>query len=69
MSNVLAFLSKHEKTYGSLTPQLNTVIIDVSSVHVLSLRGNPWRLYMTKYHKMGPMVTQDFTVPKLGILT
>ena len=28
-----------------MTPQLDTVIVEVSSVKVLSLRGNPWRPY------------------------
>ena len=49
MSNVLACLSKPERTYWSLTPQLDTVIIEESSVKVLSLRGNPWRLYRAKH--------------------
>ena len=41
MSNVLACLSKPERVYWSLTPQLDTVTIEESSVKVLSLRGNP----------------------------
>ena len=49
MSNVLVCLSKPERTYLSLTPQLDTVIIEESSVKVLSLRGNPWRLYRAKH--------------------
>ena len=49
MSNVLAFLSKPERTYQSLTPQLDTVIIEVFSVKALRLRGNPWRLYRAKH--------------------
>ena len=32
-----------------LTPQLDTVIIEESSVKALSLRGNPWRLYHAKH--------------------
>ena len=42
-----------------LTPQVNTVVIEVSLVKGLSLRGNPMRLYRAKYL---PMVTQDFTL-------
>jgi len=38
-------LSKPERTSWSLTPQLDTVIIQVSSVRELSLRGNPLGLY------------------------
>ena len=49
LSNVLAFLSKPERTYWRLTPHLDTVIIEVSSVKALSLRGNPWRLYKAKH--------------------
>ena len=67
MPNILACYSKPERAYWSLTPQLDTVIIEESSMKVLSLRSNPWRLYRTK-HEMGPMVTQDFTAPKLPIL-
>ena len=48
MPNVLACLSKPERTYWSLKSQLDTVIIEDSSVKVLSLRGNPWRLYRAK---------------------
>ena len=44
MSNVLAVLSKPEKTYLSLTPQLEAVIVEVSTVQALRLRANPWRL-------------------------
>ena len=39
--NVLAFLSKPERTYGSLTPQLEKVIIEVSTVQALRSRANP----------------------------
>jgi len=46
MSNVL---SKSERTSQSLTPQLDTVINEVSSVKGLSLRGNPLRLYRDKH--------------------
>ena len=49
MPNVLACLSKPERTYWSLTPQLGTVIIEESSFKVLSLRCNPWRLYKAKH--------------------
>ena len=35
-----------ERSYYSLTPLLDTVIIEVKA---LNLRGNPWRLYRTKY--------------------
>ena len=44
MLNVLAFLSKPERTYWSLTPQLETVIIEVSTVQALRWRGNPRHL-------------------------
>ena len=47
---------------------VDTVIIEVSSVKELSLRGNPLRLDRAK-HLQGPTVTQDFTLAKLGILT
>ena len=49
MPHVLSRLSKPERTYGSLTTQLDTVIIEESLVKVLSLRGNPWRLYRAKH--------------------
>ena len=45
-SNVLAFLSKPER---SLIPQLDTVVIEVSLVKALRLRGNPRRLYRAKH--------------------
>ena len=67
-ANVLACLSKPEK---SLTPQLDTVIIE-TSVKALSPRGNAWRLAIQGQtfanHEMGLMVIQDFTVPQLPIL-
>ena len=44
-SNVLAFLFKPERTYWSWTLQLDTVVIEVSSVKVLRQRGNPRRIY------------------------
>jgi len=40
---------KPERTLWSLTPQRDTVIIEVSSVKGLSLRGNPLRLYRAKH--------------------
>ena len=45
LSNDLAFVSKPERSYWSLTPQLDTVVIEVSS---LRLRGNLRRLYGAK---------------------
>ena len=69
LSNDLAFIvSKLERTYPSLTLQLDTVVTEVSS---LRLRGNLKRLYVGQnicHHKIGPMVIQDFTVAKLAIL-
>ena len=41
-----------------MTPQLDTVIIEVSSVK----GGNPLRLYWTKHLNWTYMVTQDFTL-------
>ena len=49
MSNVLAFSPKSEKIPLSLAPLLDTIIIEVSSVKELSLRGNPLRLYEAKH--------------------
>ena len=46
MSNVLAFFSMPEWT---LTLQLDTVIIEVSSVKGPSLRGNLRQLYRAKH--------------------
>ena len=43
------FFFKPERTSRSLTPQLDTVIIEVSSVKGLSLRGNTLRLYRAKH--------------------
>ena len=43
------FFSKLERTSWSLIPQLDTVIIEVSSVKELSLRGNTLRLYICHY--------------------
>ena len=37
-------LQAFQKTYWSLTPQLGTVVIEVSLVKVPRLRGDPWRL-------------------------
>ena len=45
MPKVLAFLSQPEQTYQSLTPQLETVIIEVSTVQALRLRANPQLLH------------------------
>ena len=68
MPNVLACLSKPERTYQSLAPQLDTIII-------ARISAKPERYSMETiqgpnicHHEMGPMVTQDFTVPKLSIL-
>jgi len=44
-----SLFSKPERTSWSLTPQLDTVIIEVSSVKELSLRDNPLRLYRVKH--------------------
>ena len=49
LSKVLAFFSKPERTSWSLIPQLDIVIIEVSSVKGLSLRGNPLQLYRAKH--------------------
>ena len=43
-----SFLSKPERTYWSLTPQLDTVVIEISLVKALRLRGNLRRSYMTR---------------------
>ena len=48
--------SKPERTSWSLTPQLDTDIIQVSSVKELSLRGDSLGLYRT-YGEIGPTVT------------
>ena len=69
----ISLFSKPERTSWSLTPQLDTIIIQVSSVKGLSLRGNPLRLYRAKHlpwigHTQCT-VTQDFTMAKLTILT
>ena len=42
-------LSKPERTSWSLRPQLDTVIIQVSSVRELNLRGNPLGLYRASW--------------------
>ena len=42
------FMSNPERTFWNLTPQLDTVVIEVSSVKGLSLRDNPLRLYRAK---------------------
>lgn len=41
-SSVLAFLYKPEMTKRSLTVQLETVIIEVSTVQTLGLRAHLW---------------------------
>ena len=46
ISNVLAFLSKPERSF---TPQLDTVVIEVSLVKALRVKGNLWRLYRAKH--------------------
>ena len=54
-----------ERTYWSLTPQLDTV------VKTLRLRGNPWRLYRAKHLPSQNWTYGDtgfFTVAKLAIL-
>ena len=70
MSNVLAFLSQPERTYGSLTPQLETVIIEGSSVRLLRLRANPLAIAQGHTFACHQLIgSTDFTVPKLAILT
>ena len=68
---VLDCLSKPERTYQSLTPQLDTVIIKVSSAIALSLRGNPQRLhaYRAKHLQSRNRKYGDITVPKLSSST
>ena len=43
------FLSQPERFYWSLTPQVEAVIIEVSTVQVLGLRVNPWWLHGAKH--------------------
>ena len=43
------FYSKPERTDWSLTPQLDTVIIGVSSFNALRLRAHPWWFHRTKH--------------------
>ena len=45
MPKVLVFLSQPERTYWSLTPQLETIIIEVSTVQALRSRANPQLLH------------------------
>ena len=56
-----------------MPPQPDTVIIQVSSVKELSLRGNPLGLAIQgqtfAINEIGPTVTQDFTLAKLAIIT
>jgi len=54
-----------------LTPQLDTVIIQVSSVKELSLRQYTRTIQGQTFaiNKIGPMVMQDFTLAKLASLT
>ena len=72
---VLVFFAQPERIYWSLTPELETVVIEVSTVQALMLRANPQRwhgaihLPYICYQGIGPTVTQDFTVTKLAILT
>ena len=64
MSNVSAFLSKPERTYWSLTSQLDTDFIEESSVKLLA---KPERLSMQSIQ--GPNSSyyeQDFTMHKLA---
>ena len=56
-----------ERTYWSLTQQLDTVVIEIS-VQVLRLRANPQRLQGPNICHPMTMVTQDFKVTKLAIL-
>ena len=39
------FLSEFKRTYQDLTPQLETVFIEVSTVQALRLRANPLRFH------------------------
>ena len=43
------FLSQPERTYWSLTPQLETAVIEVSTVQVLRPKANPQRLHEAKH--------------------
>ena len=63
-----SLFSKLERTSWSLTSQLDTVIIEVSSVKGLSLRGNTLRLYSAKHL---PLINWTYgdTLAKLAILT
>ena len=66
--NVIACLRELTEV---VTPQLDAVIIEESSGIALSLRGIIHGDYTGPnicHHKMGPMVTRDFTVAKLPIL-
>ena len=71
MPNVLVLFPKPERAYWSLTPQLDTVVLEVSLVKMLRL-SEGYGDYIGPticHHERGPMVTQDFTVAKLAILT
>ena len=45
MPTISAFLSKANWAYSTLTRQLEVVIIEVSTVQVLRLSTNPWRVH------------------------
>ena len=62
LSNVLAFLSEPERTYWSLTPLLDIVVIEKSLVKTLRLRGNPWRLYRPEH-----LPSQNWTYDDTGL--
>ena len=50
----------------------DTVVVEESVVEALSLSCNVWRLYTGPnicHYEMGPIMTQDFTVAKIAILT
>ena len=67
MSNIFCILSQSERTYWSLIPQLETVIIKVSTVQALRLRPNSRRLHRTK-HLNWTYGDTGFKVVKLAIL-
>ena len=60
------FLSKPERIYWSSTPQLDTVIIEGSP---MAERQSMETIGPNIFHHKIPMVTQNFTVAKLAILT
>ena len=49
ISTILAFLSHTNRTYSTLTRQLETVITELSMAQVLWLRTNPRQVHEAKY--------------------